>query len=367
MKTGRTLQDLATELDSQAKAKRDFIISTDAMQMDKDSETFNLYRAMLKDGHRHVLSFGMTDLFHRQMGTVLGIPAKYYDKMRTGFPELLSENVNGWLWQEPKRQTLRTITNPDGNAVARAFLSDRYRRIDNYDIAKAVLPVIGEMPDAKVESCEVTENRMYLKVVNPRLEAEVTKGDVVQAGIVISNSEVGLGSVSVMPLVYRLVCLNGMIVNDLGQRKYHIGRENEEAWELYSDDTLQADDAAFMLKLADIVRTAVDEAKFGMVVDKLRQATEAKITGHIPEVVELTAKQYGFTKNEEADILQHLISGGDLSLYGLSGAVTRASQDVVDYDRATALEGAGWSIVTMSPELWKTVNAENLCGGGVRA
>ena len=99
---------------------------------------------------------------------------------------------------------------------------------------------------------------MYIKVVNPRLEAEVQKGDIVQAGIIISNSEVGLGSVRVMPLVYRLVCLNGMVVNDLGQRRYH-GSELEEAWELFSDETLQAEDTAFLLKLADIVRTAVDE------------------------------------------------------------------------------------------------------------
>jgi hypothetical protein len=172
----------------------------------------------------------------------------------------------------------------------------------------------------------------------------------------ISNSEVGLGSVTVMPLVYRLVCLNGMIINDYGQRKYHIGREMEEAWELYSDATLEADDNAFMLKLADVVRTAVDEAKFGMVVDKLREAARVKITAHVPQVVELTAKQYGFNKTEEADILQHLIMGGDLSLYGLSSAVTRVSQDVHDYDRATEMESAGWQIATMPRETWAAIN-----------
>ena len=52
-------------------------------------------------------------------------------------------------------------------------------------------------------SCEVTENRLYLKVVNHRLEMEVRKGDIVQAGVMISNSEVGLGAVSIQPLVLR--------------------------------------------------------------------------------------------------------------------------------------------------------------------
>lgn len=150
-----------------------------------------------------------------------------------------------------------------------------------------------------------------------------------------------------MPLAYRLVCLNGMIVNDLGKRKYHIGRELEESWELFSNETLQADDAAFMLKLADIVRTAVDEARFSVVIERLQAAAEIKITAPVPQVVDLTAKQYGFNKNEETGVLQHLIMGGDLSLYGLSNAVTRASQDISDYDRATTLEGAGWQIATM--------------------
>ena len=348
MKAGRTLQDLALELDRQLEAKRDFVVGTQSMDITEAADRFRL----LPDNEPE-LAFGMSDLFHRQMGATLGIPAKYYDKMREDYPALLAQNVNGWFGREPSKHTVRTL---DG--TARAFLSDRYRRIDNYEIAQATLPVIGEMPDAQVVSCEVTDNRMYIKVVNPRLEAEVQKGDIVQAGIVISNSEVGLGSVSVMPLVYRLVCLNGMIVNDLGKRKYHIGRELEESWELFSDETLQADDAAFMLKLADIVRTAVDEAKFGMVVDKLREAAQIKITAHVPQVVELTAKQYGFTKTEETGILQHLISGGDLSLYGLSNAVTRSSQDVPDYDRATALETAGWQIATMPPDIWKLVNGE---------
>jgi hypothetical protein len=352
MKTGRTLQELAVELDRQAAAKRDFVIAGQSIMAGNMPDWLNLNR--YDDDGKYLSSeqFIPNELFHRQIGNALGIPAKYYDKMRAEAPFLLGANLGGWLSQSDKRYMVRTL---DG--TARALLSDRYRRIDNYEIAQATLPIIGGMPDAKVESCEVTENRMYIKVVNPRLEAEVQKGDIVQAGIVISNSEVGHGSVSVMPLVYRLACLNGMIINDLGKRKYHIGRENEEAWELFSDETLQADDAAFMLKLADIVRTAVDEAKFAAVVDKLRDAASVKITAHVPDVVELTARQYGFTKNEETDILQHLITGGDLSLYGLSNAVTRVSQDAENYDRATSLESAGWQIVTMPPDVWRGINA----------
>ncbi|GHU53706.1 hypothetical protein FACS1894132_06620 [Clostridia bacterium] len=350
MKIGRTMQELAVELNRQNTAKRDFVVNSTAMEMSDNGFNFKLNRYF--DGElASQPTFGTTDLFHRQVGSVLNIPAKYYDKMRSEYPSLLAENVNGWLDKKDSRHTIRTL---DG--TARAFLSDRYRRIDNAQIAEAVLPVISEMPDARVESCEVTDDRMYLKVVNPRLEAEVTKGDVVQSGIVISNSEVGLGSVSVMPLIFRLVCTNGMIAADSGQRKYHIGRQNEEDWELFSDETLIADDRVLMMKLADTVRTAVDAAKFAVIVDRLRESTEAKITAPIVDVVELTGKQYGFTKSENDGILQHLITGGDLSLYGLSNAVTRTAADVDSYDRATALEGLGYQIVTMPPKMWREMN-----------
>jgi len=348
MKQGRTLQEVAAELARQRGSKRDFVVDSGAMRLSEDASRFSLLHT--DDANRNE-DFGITGLFHRQLGSTLGIPSKYYDKMQHEQPSLLAENVNVWLSAREGRHTVRTL---DGNA--RAFLSDRYRRIDNYEIAAATLPIIGEMDGVQIESCGVTENRMYLKAVNKRLEAEVVPGDIVQAGIIISNSEVGLGSVSVMPMVMRLVCTNGMVVNDLGQKKYHIGREQENSWELLSDEALVADDQAFMLKLRDIVRGATEAARFETIVSRLRETTGVRITGRVPEVVELAADQFGFNKTESDDILQHLITGGDLSLYGLSNAVTRASQDSESYDRATALESAGWQIATMPRDTWNAIN-----------
>ena len=44
MKTGRTLQELASELDRQTKAKRDFLISSMAMKMEDGAELFEARR-----------------------------------------------------------------------------------------------------------------------------------------------------------------------------------------------------------------------------------------------------------------------------------------------------------------------------------
>ena len=58
-----------------------------------------------------------------------------------------------------------TYAAQDGSA--RAYLSNRYRRIDNIDIAGVTLPILGGLPDIRFESCQITESRMYIKAVNP--------------------------------------------------------------------------------------------------------------------------------------------------------------------------------------------------------
>ena len=382
MKQGKPLAEVLSELQRQNKMKRDYVAPARAFRLEDNGETFTLSR---NDGSQE--KFDTTDLFHRQIGSTLDIPAKYYDQMRKLKPELLARNVNAWFGDREQNYMIRAMryeedtgdgrtasdvsgdvssnvssnVSPQNPSVARALLSDRYRRIDNMEIATDVLPLFAGQADMTVASSAVTPQRLYLKIVNTRLEQEVKPGDVVQAGVVISNSEVGLGAVSVQPLIYRLVCSNGLIVSDFGERRTHIGRAVEaadEKYNIYSDGTREAEDKLLLMKLRDATRAALEESKFAMLVDKLRDSTEAKITGHVPDVVELTSKAYGLNQGEQESILDYLIAGGDLSLYGLSNAVTRASQDIESYDRATTLENIGWQVVTMSPSQWREINRD---------
>ena len=354
MKQGRPLNEVLKELQFQNTMKRDYIAPASAIHLAENGKTL----VMDHVGPRDTDYMGTTDLFHRQVGSALGIPAKYYDAMRTLKPELLATNVNAWLADRDQSYMIRSMDYGTGR-VARAMLSDRYRRIDNLEIASAVLPLFAGQEGMEVISSEVTEQRMYLKILNKRLEMEVVPGDLVQAGVVISNSEVGLGAVSVQPLVYRLICSNGAVVNDLGERRTHVGRavKGTEDYTIYSDETLIAEDKAFMLKLRDTTMAAIEETRFAMIVGKLKEATQAHITGRVQDVIELTGKAYDLNQPEQDSILSYLIQGGDLSLYGLSNAITRASQDVDSYDRATALEGIGWSVATMPAAQWREINA----------
>ena len=353
MKSGLTIVEMAQQIERQSKLKQDYLLDTRRLQVEPFGSQLYLHTF---DDHDDPLvePLEINQIAHRQIGTHLKIPAAYYDRMLSDYPELLAENVNSWFQREPTQRMVRTL---DG--TVRAFLSNRYRRIDNLDIAEIVLPVIQQMEDAYFESCQITDSRMYIKVVNKRLEAEVVPGDIVQSGVIISNSEVGLGSVAIQPLVYRLVCSNGMVVNDAQTRRTHIGRVNEadENFQLFSQETLAADDHAFAMKIKDTVMAAVDETRFTRVVGMMREATTVQMnTTDIPGVVRLASKDFNITEEESTGVLQRLIEGKDLTLYGLSNAVTRFSQDVDSYDRATALEGIGYNILSMPRQQWNRIN-----------
>ena len=134
-------------------------------------------------------------------------------------------------------------------------------------------------------------------------------------------------------------------------------RQASENYQLYSEKTLEADDKAFAMKIQDTVRAVVDEVRFTRVVNMMREAKEARInTTDVPGIVKLVSKDFHITDEESSGVLQRLIEGNDLTLYGLSNAVTRHSQDVPDYDRATALEGIGYNILSMPARQWSRIN-----------
>ena len=346
MKTGKTLVELATEIQRQAEGKRDFVTDTRALTMTDEGS--------LELEVDTPLTLNVTPHTHGQIAQRLGIPTPYYKRMQADAPHLLASNVNTWFETKPERRMIRTLDDS-----ARAFLSDRYRRIDHFELLETVLPLVGEMGEGvQIASTEITENRLYLKVINKRLELEVKKGDVVQAGFVISNSEIGMGAVRIEPLIFRLVCLNGMIAQDYSQKRYHVGRAasaDEDAYELFSDDTLRADDEAFMLKVRDTVRAAVDVTKFTTIVERMQTATEQRIEGSPIKAVEVASKTFGLNQNESSGVLTHLIQGGDLSAYGLLNAITRTAQDVESYDRSTELESIGSKVLALPQSTWKEI------------
>jgi hypothetical protein len=357
MKTGKTLTQLAAEIERQAETKKDFVANTKNIAMGVvDNKT-----AAVKLGDGAPL--GINGLAHDQIGLHTGIPAKYYDKMLAESPHLLATNVNEWFKKYPAPRLVRTLDNK-----VRAFLSDQYRPLENQDLAEAVLPILLDMK-LDIMSCEITERRLYIKAVDQRLKQDVPSGrkmgdgshvffDTCSPAIIISNSEVGSGTLSVDSGIFTKVCTNMAMIADGGMKRRHVGTRNalsdgEAVRHLLTDQTKRATDKAIWMQVRDVVRGAFDETRFKANTDKLAGLAKDKIeTDDVVKVVELSSKQFGFTEGEGKSVLKHLIAGGDLTRYGLFNAVTRTAQDLESYDRATEFEALGGKIIELPKNDW---------------
>ncbi|HQM30781.1 MAG TPA: DUF932 domain-containing protein [Syntrophales bacterium] len=357
MQKGLNIVDLAREIQRVQEAKKDFIAPTTKLEMvlvgdpnhDDDPREPNIK----VEGNGW---YDVNDVAHDQLAERLGIPRPYYRRMQKESPTLLCQNVNTWFKKNPEKRLVRTLDNR-----VRAFLSDRYRPLDNDLIAGACLPILANEANLNIVSTQLTDRRLYIQAITPRLTAEVKRGDVVQAGIIISNSEVGLGAVSIETLIYRLQCLNGMIASQ-GIRRNHVGKrigsDDTVVADFYQTETIEADNKAFMLKLRDTLLYHFEEENFKAQVERLRAAAEQLIApAKINDAVEDVTKRFSLNSSEMQKVLGNFITGGDLSKWGLANAVTSLANEAEDYDRVVELERIGGKIVDLTPTEFKVLAA----------
>src|SRR5207342_1326481 len=104
MKTGRSLQDLAVEIERQNESKKDYVASTAVMKL-----------AVIGDGSAVGLALPgkedlpLTDIAHSQVAAHTKIPKPYYDRMRAEEPGLLATNVDKWFQKYPTKRMVRTL------------------------------------------------------------------------------------------------------------------------------------------------------------------------------------------------------------------------------------------------------------------
>jgi hypothetical protein len=364
MMNGKSLTQLAAELEKIKADAKDYSVPTNRLEMN-DSGNLNFESATKYDADGQptkadTTNLKLNDWSSGQVSAYTDIPRAYFNRLQSENPALLAKNVNHGFQKnaavDGERRMLRVY---DGKV--RGFLSSKYRRLDSYDLLNETLPVMLEN-SFEVKSSELTEKRLYVKAVTPKLQADIKVGDAVQFGLVLSNSDVGAGSLRVEPLIFRLVCSNGAIMST-AFKKYHIGRNQggDDVEELLSDKTRALGDAAFYAAVRDILLSSMKPEMFEREVNKMRDAAQRKISNpDLEKVVELsmTATKIG-GESIKKNILQALASGNEnagLTQWGLANSFTRAAQaDGINYELATELEKAGGQIIELTGQQWKRI------------
>lgn len=360
MKNGKTVQELAAELDRQSKAKIDIVAKPEWMKVSTERVVVNKKErgdttVLHVNGSRSDGDFEILPLAHTQMAGRLDVPKKFYDRIRTDHPALYDNTVNT-LMAEGQPRLIRTM---DGRM--RADLSDRYRVLDNDEAAEAILRGL-QGHEVEIASCEVTDTRLYIKALTPRLTFDIPGHSKLCGAMIFTNSEVGASRLSAEIGIWMEVCTNLAIAPDGRFKKTHIGARlatdfMEGMEQFFSDETRRVSDLAFFKQFQDYVAAMFDPERFRKFVEQMKNARDEVIDVTPVEVVEVTKRQFKLTEGEGNSILMHLIQGKELSKFGLSNAITRASQDVTDYDRATDLERLGGTVLALPRKEWTALAA----------
>ncbi|MGO9137221.1 MAG: hypothetical protein ACLQBC_06080 [Syntrophales bacterium] len=131
----------------------------------------------------------------------LGIPIQYLRKCPSDIQKL---NMNYWIEKERNEELFFRF---DGDDV-RAIFTPRYIPTDNLEVLER-LRSLNYSRDRKVQS-SLDDNFMMVNIPDER-ETFKVNGDRMTPGISVSNSEVGLASLSISVFILRLKCTNGMI------------------------------------------------------------------------------------------------------------------------------------------------------------
>lgn len=331
MKQDLSISQLMNKVAALSKLKKDYLVPTNELTVStsKDVTFLNV------QGTPYVLQ----ERAASQLSAITRLPFAYYQRLKAEYPDLLDTNLNRLLADQDKPRMVRTL-----GAVARAVLSDRYRKVEHETLLDSLMPLIADVKGLEVVSASLTADRLYLKATCQYEKAEVKVGDTVAWGILCVNSETGCSSIVVQPYVQVLRCTNGMVIPQYyeGTRKIHLGKKitNIDEYERLYDK--KEDDLSVVLKSQ--IEKILDSQYYMAIVEKMRTATELSIPD-ITNTMEIVTKRYSLSDMEKEAVLQHYLGNKDSSLWGLVNAVTEASKASPSYDRAHQLETIGTQLL----------------------
>ncbi len=328
--------------------------------------------------------FQPTDVFdeglvERLRNSGVGIPRAFLRSLREqGWTDLIDGTVNGlihgkrgpgegeWL-RKPidKSVMLRALKDADGGEVgtARALLSSSYKIVDHTETLRAAMRGMAAagLGADNITQCDLTGRKMYVRVEAPEVKAyapellknyrspfrpELTGRELplVHAGFVLTNSETGHGSFTVVPEITVEVCTNGMTITREAVSARHLGAKLDDGLIRYSERTRQANLELITSQAEDAIRTFLRADFVQSIVDEMTANAVGEVKEADKAVKEITQKIECPALYD--DVLTMFIKGGDMSRGGLVHAVTAAAQsENIDADTAYSMQSKATALL----------------------
>ena len=190
MSSMTTLEKVYDRVTSMARYHEDRLIPVDDVSFN------DLERVCISDA-----TYNMRPIAQQSICWRLGIPSNYLRKCP---PDIQQKNLNYWIKHEKNEKLFFRFDQGE----VRAIFTPRYVPTDNKEVLDRLLEH-GYKPDTRVQ-CSLDDEFMLVSVPDER-ESFRVNGDRMTPGIAVSNSEVGLASLSISAFILRLVCTNGMV------------------------------------------------------------------------------------------------------------------------------------------------------------
>ena len=173
---------------------------------------------------QEIRDFQMSRYALGQLGSKIGVPARYLDKcIQSGRIDLAQDNVNSWLEDFNKDLFIREY-----NGGVRGILSNKYSVCDSHEILEAVSDAV-DLSQYKIKGSFLNEERLHVRLVSR--EMLPIDGEDLFAGLFLDSSDVGRNILTVKFGIYKQVCTNGLVIARAGGTLFeqkHIGITAEE-------------------------------------------------------------------------------------------------------------------------------------------
>lgn len=256
----------------------------------------------------------------RLLSNRLRVPHSYLSRCPA---ELQARNLNYWIEQErSQRETF--FCRFDANQL-RAVFTERYTAIDHMEVLTKMLEY-GFDSDGEIQFA-LDDEMMVLKMPEYGEAFYLAGKDKIVPGISITNSEVGILSLSIEAFYYRLVCTNGLIAKTAVDARYkHISRK-------------------VINEFPDILRGVISQSHRGH--DRFQISTQTLVSN--PEsTIDTFARQFQIPQEEAQIAKQAYYLEQGATMFHVIQAFTRAAQDGrLSASGAYRLEKAGGQILNL--------------------
>ena len=373
------LQSLLIKIQDQSARSQDIIADTNQLQFQtvESSDSDKKHSKIIIEGSKGepTKQIAVNDVCFDQIASKAEIDVRTARRLKNTYYSKEFDSLINAIWQkENSKKMIRTYDRSMDNLdhLGRAFLSDKFKTFDNVHLLESTLPQLMESnANWQIVNSAITDKKLFVRFKSQTQVGEgANVGDHMANGIVLSNSEVGLGSVTVGQIVWTLACTNGMQTENK-TRSSHItsSRQNVDQWSILTDEAKDADNKALSLKLRDIVGSFASRDSFDQILDQMKQASSdiiegeyeiAKLSESVGEVLKVPQKHRSLILDGLVQTLQQEgYVNQPMSRATILNGVTAVSHKV-DADSVDDWQKLGGSVLNMSASNWNKIKTESL-------